>query len=204
MSDAVRPHDSSPSGSPVPGILQARTLEWVAISFSNAWKWKVKVKALSHVQLFATPWTAAYQAPLSMGFSRQEYWSGIFTDDPNRREGAEPDLIAMKLQMTWGIITISLLHRNKTRIRDWINNNKVSIKNKAKKKWWEVILTLTNVWSPDLSCMWPWWWMFGQFIHTFKYYLFRYYYISFTFPDTEDTISKNKSDKLPVLDHLKL
>ena len=71
------PIDSSPPGSPVPGILQARTLEWVSISFSNAWKWKVKVKSLSHVRLLATPWTAAYQAPLSMGFSRQEYWSGV-------------------------------------------------------------------------------------------------------------------------------
>ena len=67
------PIDSSPPGSPVPGILQARTLEWVAISFSNAWKWKVKVKSLSRVQLSATPWTAAHQAPPSMGFSRQEY-----------------------------------------------------------------------------------------------------------------------------------
>ena len=71
------PMDGSPIGSPVPGILQARTLEWVAISFSNAWKWKVKVKSLSHVQLFAIPWTAARQAPPSMGFSRQEYWSGV-------------------------------------------------------------------------------------------------------------------------------
>ena len=71
------PMDGSPPGSPVPGILQARTLEWVAISFSNAWKWKVKVKSLSHVWLLATPWTAAYQAPLSMGFSRQEYWSAL-------------------------------------------------------------------------------------------------------------------------------
>ena len=70
------PIDSSPPGSPVPGILQARTLEWVAISFSNAWKWKVKVKSFSRVWLLATPWTAAYQAPPSMGFSRQEYWSG--------------------------------------------------------------------------------------------------------------------------------
>ena len=69
--------DSSPPGSPIPGILQARTLEWVAISFSNAWKWKVKVKSLSCVRLLATPWTAAYQAPPSMGFSRQEYWSGV-------------------------------------------------------------------------------------------------------------------------------
>ena len=71
------PIDGSPPGSPVPGILQARTLEWVAISFSNAWKWKVKVKSLSRVQPFVTPWTIAYQAPLSMGFSRQEYWSGV-------------------------------------------------------------------------------------------------------------------------------
>ena len=68
------PIDGSPPGSPVPGILQARTLQWVAISFSNAWKWKVKVKSLSRVQLLATPWTAAYQAPPPMGFSRQEYW----------------------------------------------------------------------------------------------------------------------------------
>ena len=71
------PIDGSPPGSPVPGILQARPLEWVAISFSNAWKWKVKVKSLSHVQLLATPWTAAHQAPPSMGFSRQEYWSRV-------------------------------------------------------------------------------------------------------------------------------
>ena len=71
------PIDGSPPGSAIPGILQARTLEWVAISFSNAWKWKVKVTLLSRVRLFVTPWTAAYQAPLSMGFSRQEYWSGL-------------------------------------------------------------------------------------------------------------------------------
>ena len=70
------PIDSSPPGSPIPGILQARTLEWVAIS-SNAWKWKVKGKSLSHVRLLATPWTAAHQAPPSMGFSRQEYWCGV-------------------------------------------------------------------------------------------------------------------------------
>ena len=70
------PIDGSPPGSPVPGIVQARALEWVAIPFSNVWKWKVKVKSLSRVWLVATPWTAAYQAPPSMGFSRQEYWSG--------------------------------------------------------------------------------------------------------------------------------
>ena len=71
------PLDGSPPGCAVPGILQVRTLEWVAISFSNAWKWKVKVKSLSCLRLLATPWTAAYQAPLSIGFSRQEYWSGV-------------------------------------------------------------------------------------------------------------------------------
>ena len=76
------PIDSSPLGSTVPGILQARTLEWAAIFFSNAWKWKVKVKSLSRVRLFETPWTAAYQAPLPMGFSRQEYWSGVPLPSP--------------------------------------------------------------------------------------------------------------------------
>ena len=78
------PIDGSPPGSPVPGILQARTLEGVAISFSNALKWKLK-KSLSHVRLFAAPWTVAYQAPPSMGFYTQEYWSGLplpfFMDD---------------------------------------------------------------------------------------------------------------------------
>ena len=69
--------DGSPAGSRVPGILQARTLEWVTVSFSNAWKWKVKGKPLSHVRFLVTPWTAAYQAPPSMGFSRREYWSGV-------------------------------------------------------------------------------------------------------------------------------
>ena len=76
------PKDSSPPGSPVPGILQARTLEWVATSLSNAWKWKVKVKSLSRVRLLETPWTAAYQTPQSMGFSRQEYWSGVPLPSP--------------------------------------------------------------------------------------------------------------------------
>ena len=84
------PIDGGPPGSPVPEILQARTLEWVAISFSSAWKWKVKVKSLSCVRLFATPWSAAFQALPSMGFSRQEYWSGvplpslIFLNDTNK------------------------------------------------------------------------------------------------------------------------
>ena len=76
------PIDGSPPGSPVPGILQARTLEWVSISFSNAWKWKVKVKSLSRVRLLVTPWTAAHQAPPSMGFSRKECWSGVPVPSP--------------------------------------------------------------------------------------------------------------------------
>ena len=78
------PIDGSPPGSAIPGILQARTLEWVAISFSNAWKWKVKVKSLSRVRFLATTWTAAFQAPPPMGFSRQEYWSGVPLPSPMR------------------------------------------------------------------------------------------------------------------------
>ena len=76
------PIDGSTPGPPIPRIFQARTLEWVAISFSNAWKWKLKGKSLSHVRLSATPWTEAYQAPPSMGFSRQEYWSGVPLPSP--------------------------------------------------------------------------------------------------------------------------
>ena len=81
------PIDGSPPGSAVPGVLQARTLEWVAISFSNAWKWKVKVKSLSCVWLLVTPWTSAHQAPLSMGFARQEHWSGLPLPSPNWKIG---------------------------------------------------------------------------------------------------------------------
>ena len=77
------PIDRSPPGSSVPGILQARTLEWIAIFFSNAWKWKVKVKSLSCARLVATPWTGAHQAPPSMGFSKQEYWSGLPLPSPS-------------------------------------------------------------------------------------------------------------------------
>ena len=94
------PIDGSPPGSPVPGILQARTLEWAATSFSNAWKWKVKVKLLSHVRLPATPWTAAHQAPPSMGFSRQEYWCGL--PSPSHR-WARPILFSYNLNSAkWG------------------------------------------------------------------------------------------------------
>ena len=81
------PRDGSPPASHVPGILQARTLEWVAISFSNSWKWKNKVKSLIRVWLLVTPWTAAHQAPPSMGFSRQEYWSGLPLPSPDESKG---------------------------------------------------------------------------------------------------------------------
>ena len=89
------PTDGSPLSSPVPGILHARTLEWVAISFSNAWKWKVKVKTLSCIRPSATPWTAAFQAPPSMGFSRQEYWSGVPLPSPIYC------IVFSKLKFTW-------------------------------------------------------------------------------------------------------
>ena len=96
------PIDGSPPGSPVPGTLQTRTLEWVAMSFSNAWKWKVKVKLLSCVQLCATPWTAAYQAAPSMGFSRQEYQSGLPLPSPHTswlcRTG---QVLQRHLQLDW-------------------------------------------------------------------------------------------------------
>ena len=98
------PKDGSPPGSPVPGILQVRTLEWVAISFSKAWKWNVKVKSLSRVWLFETPWTAAYQAPLSMGFSRQEYWSGVPLPSP-RWGGVRQKLLfpSLPVRLGWGL-----------------------------------------------------------------------------------------------------
>ena len=78
------PIDGSPPGCSVPGLLQARTLERVAMSFSNAWKWRVKVKSPSRVHLLATPWTAAYQAPPPVGFSRQKYWSGSPLPSPHQ------------------------------------------------------------------------------------------------------------------------
>ena len=95
------PIDRSPPSSPVPGILQGRTLEWVAISFSNAWKWKVKVKSLSCVQLLVTPWTAAHQAPPHMGSSRQEYWGGLPLPSP--RIG--PKDVVQLLSCVWLFIT---------------------------------------------------------------------------------------------------
>ena len=102
------PIDGSPPGSSVPGILQARTLEWGAISFSNAWKWKVKVKSLSHVRLLVTPWTAAYQALPSMGFSRQEYWSGMPLPSPKRVQGTKKKRKNSKTLWTWKDQTLGM------------------------------------------------------------------------------------------------
>ena len=104
------PIDVSPRGSPVPGILQARTLEWVAISFSSAGKWKVRVKSLSLVRLLATPRTAAHQAPSSMGFSRQEYWSGLPlpspTVSPSPAEILSSSPIGLQSQTPWGLLVL--------------------------------------------------------------------------------------------------
>ena len=109
------PIDGSPPGSSVPGILQARTLEWVATSFSNAWKGKVKVKSFSRVRLFVTPWTAAYQAPPSMGSSRRKYWSGLPLPSPFTTEPA------VKPTQTSILITILLLQclAHKWKERKW-------------------------------------------------------------------------------------
>ena len=97
------PIDGSPLGSPVPGILQARTLEWVAISFSNTWKWKVKVKLLSHVRLLATPWTAAHQASPSMGGGRNTYkvWAAEKTTWPEESVGDRQDPKAFRPTQFW-------------------------------------------------------------------------------------------------------
>ena len=107
------PMDCSPPGFSIHGILQTRILEWVAISFSNAWKWKVKVKSLSPVRLLATPWTAAYQAPPSMGFSSQLYWSGVplpsihvnylCTRRSLDRPYCETGCFGVKLGWQWGV-----------------------------------------------------------------------------------------------------
>ena len=108
------PINGSPPGSPVPGILQARTLEWVAISFSNAWKWKVKVKSLSRVRLLVTPWTAAYQAPPSMGFSRQEYWSGVPLPSPGKHYGYSLKELKIELLYDLAILLLGMLLFSRT------------------------------------------------------------------------------------------
>ena len=110
--------EGSPPGSLVPEILQARTLEWVAISFSNAWKWKEKVKSLSRVRLLATPWTAAFQAPPSMGFSRQEYWSGVPLPLPIF------DGIFLNHKKEWIWISWTEVHEPKTCYTQWSKKEK--------------------------------------------------------------------------------
>ena len=128
------PVDGSPLGSPIPGILQARTLEWVAISFSNAWKWKVKGKSLSRVRLLATPWTAAYQAPLSMGFSRQEYWSGVPLPSPkeiNPEYSLEGLMLKLKLQY-FGHLMWSTASLEKTLILGKIEGRRRKVRQRMK------------------------------------------------------------------------
>ena len=84
------PIDGSPPGSPVPGILQARTLEWVAISFCSVWKWKVKVKSLSRVRLLVTPWTACSPPGSSVhGIFQAEVLEWGATAFSNRAEEGE-------------------------------------------------------------------------------------------------------------------
>ena len=134
------PIDGSPPGSPVPGILQARTLEWVAISFSNAWKWKVKVKSLSRVQLLATPWTAAYQASPSMGFARQEYWSGSPLPSP------QLSLLIGKIAFQSLLLFIQQIKHSWKKIwNSWL------------KSVWVVCFVFVNY------CIKLWWEIFGNF-----------------------------------------
>ena len=114
------PIAGSPPGSTVPGILQARTLEWVAISFSNAWKWKVKVKSRSSVQLSGTPWTAAYQAPLSMGFSRQEYWSGVPLPSPYGLQTPDLSSLSPQLLSCWSSLVAQLVKNPPAMRETWV------------------------------------------------------------------------------------
>ena len=129
------PIDGSPPGSPVPGILQARTLEWVAISFSNAWKWKMKVKSLSCVWLLATPWTAAHQAPPSMGFSRQECWSGVPLPSPISMVRSDQIDDSLKSQSDCGIMYI------------WGDERKLTPEISMKVKVAQSCLTLATPWT---------------------------------------------------------
>ena len=102
------PMDCSPPGSSVHGILQARTLEWVATSFSNAWKWKAKVKLLSRVWLLTTPWIAAYQAEVGGYFILQ----GIFPT-----QGLDPYLLRL---LHWQADSLPLSHRQvNVSMQDW-------------------------------------------------------------------------------------
>ena len=127
----------SPPGSPVPGIFQARILEWVAISFSSAWKWKGKVKSLSRVWLLATPWTAAHKAPPSMGFARQEYWSGIHLSkkkiqkELHSKTRNNPNVHRLFSKM-WDIHSVQYLALESTDMKTWsLKTCKVKVRNKT-------------------------------------------------------------------------
>ena len=138
------PIDGSPPGSLVPGILQARTLERVAISFSNAWKWKVKVKSLSRVRLLATSRTAAHQAPPSMGFSRQEYWSGVPLPSP--LSGTSHVLCAWKPHgyCNWGSESIVAFHFNWLKWKfKWLHVARVIVWDRVSLEFKELISYLT-------------------------------------------------------------
>ena len=109
------PTDGSPSGSPIPGVILARALEWAAIPFSNAWKWKVKGTSLSHVQLLATPWTAAHQAPPSTGFSIKS--TGVGTIAVSTVSCSAPVCISSPFcwcTWTFGRLAYQLTHRVKS------------------------------------------------------------------------------------------
>ena len=124
------PIDGSPPGSPVPGILQARPLEWVAISFSNTWRWKVKVKSLSRVRLFVTPWISAYQAPPSMGFSRQEYQLSHFVSTPPLPQlfwMYESTCLQISYQLKWKIY----IYTSSSCLKFYEENSVISINNKV-------------------------------------------------------------------------
>ena len=135
------PTDGSPPGSPVPGILQARTLEWVAISFSNAWKWKLKVKSFSRVWLLATPWTAAYQAPPSMGFSRQEYWSGL------PLSSLLASILGI-LKQLFKVLNNYLKQLFKERLKAGEGDNRV----------WDVWIASPTQWTQVSASSGSWWW----------------------------------------------
>ena len=138
------PVDSDLPGSPVPGILQARTLEWVAISFSNTWKGKVKVKSLSCVWLLATPWSATYQAPPSMGFSRQEYWSGVPLPSPIKLLILLNSKIKMwKCKQNTNELTFKSLSSNRT-TSFGIKSQKLNINSDLKRIYWLFLLKCYN------------------------------------------------------------
>ena len=142
------PRDGSPPGFPVPGILQARTLEWVVISFSKAWKWKVKVKSLSRVRLFVTPWIAAYQAPLSMGFGRQEYWSGLLL--PSLRILAVVAKVGIK--MRFYCISRSVRRPCEDGYGDWTDATTCQELTGATRRWKEKKDSHLEPWGEVLTC----------------------------------------------------